>query len=98
MTDAPNPERRSSPAMWCLAIGVILMTASWFLGVGGVMAAAFSGGEPFAVGSGVFALVLMFLALAGGGLLALIGIVWIIVQVIADSRGGDEDRYKNVER
>jgi hypothetical protein len=98
MTETPNPERRSNAAMWCLSIGVALMVVSWFLGVGGVISAAASGGDPWVLGGGVFALALMALCLVGGGVLSLVGIVWIFVQVIADARGEDKDRYKNVER
>lgn len=72
------------------------MALAWFLGVGGVIAAALSGGDPAALAGGLAALLLLPLTAAVGGILALVGGVWIVVRVLADRR---DDKYsREVER
>jgi hypothetical protein len=98
-SDAPNPERRSNNALLCFCIGLGLAGLAYLLGVGAVIGAAFSGGDPAALAGGVFAAVALALALASGFMLMLVGGVWMLVRVIADQRGdAEEKRYRNVER
>jgi hypothetical protein len=98
--EAPNPERRSDAALLCLCIGLGLMILSWFLGFGGVLAAALSGGSPAAIAGGIGAFVGLVLAAVSGMLLSLVGVVWLIVRVIADQREDHaKERYsREVER
>lgn len=97
--DAPNPERRSNAAILCLCIGVALGVAAWFLGLGAILTAAASGGDPAALAGGVAALIGLALLGVSGAILSTAGVVWMIVQVIADQTGDkNESRYRNVER
>lgn len=99
MNDKPNPERRSDSALLCLGIGAGLVALSYFLGVGGVLTAAMTGGSPLGVAGGVAGAIAAVLGGVTGGVLILIGAVWIFIRVIADSREADKDeRYKDVER
>lgn len=94
-----NPEHRSTNALLCFCIGAALAFLAWFLGVGSVMAAAVSGGNPaIIVGSMISAIGLVVLVLCGFVLMA-VGGIWMVVQVIADQRGdASEKRYRDVER
>lgn len=94
-----NPEHRSTNALLCFCIGAALAFLSWFLGVGTVMAAAFSGGNPaVVVGSMISAIGLVVMTLIGVLLMG-VGAVWMFIQVIADQRGeASEKRYRDVER
>lgn len=97
--EAPNPERRSDAALLCLCIGVGLMALSWFFGIGGIMAAAFTGNEAALAATGLAALILIPIAGLCGFLIAAIGCVWLFVRVLADQAGDKEEkRYRNVER
>ncbi|MGE3251052.1 MAG: hypothetical protein AB7J28_04720 [Hyphomonadaceae bacterium] len=97
--EAPNPERRSNGAILCLCIGIGLGVLSWFLGLGAVIAAAASGGDPAALVGGFFAMIALALLGVSAGILSLIGVIWMIAQVISDQTGDKEEkRYRNVER
>ena len=97
--NAPNPERSSNAAIWLVCGGIGLATLSWFLGVGASMALALSGqSEPHVVVGAAFGAIGVMLLGTLGVLLVLIGGIWMLAQVIADQRGGDEARYRNVER
>lgn len=98
-SEAPNPERRTTNAILLFCIGAGLCILAWFLGVGSVIAAALAGGDPAMVVGGIFAAISLTLAIVVGGLLMLIGGIWMLVQVIADQRGeASEKRYRDVER
>lgn len=93
-----NPEHRSSSPMILFCTGAGLCTLAYFLGVGAIMGAAFTGGDPAVVAGGLLAAISLALAVVVGVVLMLIGGVWMIGQVIADQSGGDEKRYRDVER
>jgi hypothetical protein len=94
-----NPEHRSNNAILCFCIGAGLAALAWFLGVGSVMAAALSGGNPAVVVGSVFAALALVFAAGAGFVMMLVGGVWMIVQVIADQRSEpSEKRYRDVER
>jgi predicted ABC-type sugar transport system permease subunit len=97
--EGKNPEHRSNNAMLCFCLGAGLAIAAYVLGVGAVIGAAFSGGDPaIIVGSmlGAVGLVLMGIA---GFVMMIIGGVWMILRVIADQTGDrSEKRYRDVER
>jgi hypothetical protein len=96
--EAPNPERRSTNAMVCFCTGLGLLALSWLLGVGAAFTAAFTGGLA-GVAMGVAGAVALMLAACLGGLLMLVGLVWIVLRVIADqTRDEAKQRYKNVQR
>ena len=98
-SDKPNPERRSNNAMLCFCLGVGLCVASYFLGIGAVIGAAFSGGNPVGIAGSVFAAIALTMLAVAGFIMSLVGGVWMIVQVIADQRGdASEKRYRDVER
>ena len=98
-SDAPNPERRSNNALLCFCIGVGLCGLAYFLGIGAVMAAAFSGGDPTIVIGSLLGAIGIASAGIIGFIMTIIGGVWMLVRVVADQRGGDEEkRYRNVER
>ena len=83
--------------LFCTGAG--LCTLAYFLGVGAVIGALFTGGDPALVVGGLLAAIALGLATAVGLLLMLIGGVWMIGQVIADqSSGADEKRYRDIER
>jgi hypothetical protein len=94
-----NPEHRSTNAILCFCIGAALAFLAWFLGVGSVMAAALSGGDPaVVVGSMLAAIGLALLAFCGF-IMMVVGGVWMFIQVVADQRGeASEKRYRDVER
>jgi hypothetical protein len=94
-----NPEHRSSSAMLVFCTGAGLCALAYFLGIGAVIGAALTGGNPALVVGGLFAAIGLVLGTIGGLLLMLIGGVWMIGQVIADQSGGaEEKRYRDVER
>jgi hypothetical protein len=98
-SEGPNPERRTTNAILCFCIGAGLVTGAWILGFGAVLGAALSGGNPAVVVGGAIAAISLVLAAIVGGVLMLIGVVWMFVQVIADQRGeASEKRYRNIER
>jgi hypothetical protein len=98
--EAPrNPEHRSTNAILCFCIGAALAGGAWFLGVGTVMGAALSGGNPALVVGGAIAAIALVLASIAGGVLMLVGTIWMVIQVIADQTGAkSEKRYRDVER
>ena len=97
--EGPNPEHRSNNAILCFCIGAGLAALAWFMGVGSVMAAALSGGDPGLVVGGAIAAIGLVLASIAGGVLMLIGTIWMVIQVIADQTGEkSEKRYRDVER
>lgn len=94
-----NPEHRSSSPMILFCTGAGLCTLAYFLGVGTVIGAALSGGDPALVVGSVVAAIGLALSVVVGIVLMLIGGVWMIGQVIADQSGGaEEKRYRDVER
>jgi hypothetical protein len=98
--DAPrNPEYRSTNAILCFCIGAGLAGLAWFLGVGTVIGTAMSGGNGAVIAGGVIAAVALVLASIAGGVMMLIGAIWMVIQVIADQAGEkSEKRYRDVER
>ncbi len=93
-----NPERRSNNAILCFCLGAGLVGLAWLLGVGSAVSAALAGGIAGAAMGVIGALGLIF-ALTSGGVLMVIGGVWMIVRVIADQRGeASEKRYRDVQR
>lgn len=98
-SDAPNPERRSNNALLCFCIGVGLCALAYFLGIGAVIGAAFSGNDPALVIGSLLGAVALASAGVIGFLMIAIGSIWMLAQVIADQRGGaEEKRYRDVER
>jgi hypothetical protein len=97
--ETPNPERRSTGAIACFAVGAALTVLGWFLGVGGVMTTALSGGDAGLITGGIGMVIGLMMATALGIVLMLIGGVWMFAQVVADQRGEpSEKRYRDVER
>jgi hypothetical protein len=98
--EAPrNPEHRSTNAILCFCIGAALAGGAWFFGVGTVMGVAFTGGDPALAVGGIIAAIGLVLATIAGGVLMLVGTIWMVIQVIADQRGeASEKRYRDVER
>lgn len=83
--------------LFCTGAGLCLL--AYFLGVGTVIGAVLTGGDPAIVVGGLLAAIGLGLATVVGLLLMLIGGVWMIGQVIADQSGGaEEKRYRDVER
>lgn len=94
-----NPEHRSSNALLCFCIGAGLCGLAYVLGIGAVIGAALSGGDPAVVVGGLFAAIGIGLAGIAGFIMMLIGGVWMLLQVIADQSGdAEEKRYRDVER
>ncbi|MCX7357924.1 MAG: hypothetical protein NT015_07270 [Alphaproteobacteria bacterium] len=98
-SEGRNPEHRSSSPMILFCTGAGLCALAYFLGVGTVIGAALSGGDPALVVGSVVAAIGLALSVVVGIVLMLIGGVWMIGQVIADQSGGaEEKRYRDVER
>jgi len=94
-----NPEQRTTNAILCFCIGAGLAFLAWFLGVGTVIGAALSGGDPAVVVGGAIAAIGLVLAGVAGGALMFIGTIWMLIQVIADQTSEkSEKRYRDVER
>jgi len=95
--DAPNPERRSDAALICFCAGIALVALSWFFGMGGVLAGAISGSAPIAAAGAFSGILVLILGAVAGGVLTLVGAIWLVVRVIADQR--ESDKYsREVER
>lgn len=98
-SEGPNPERRTTNAILLFCIGAGLAGLAWFFGVGTVIGAAVSGGNPAVVVGGMVAAIGLVLASVVGGVLMLVGTIWMLIQVIADQRGEpSEKRYRDVQR
>lgn len=98
-SDQRNPEHRSNNAILCFCIGAGLAALAYFLGIGAVIGAAMSGGDPALVVGGLFAAIGIAFAGVSGAIMMLIGGAWMIIQVIADQSGdASEKRYRDVER
>ncbi|GIK50748.1 MAG: hypothetical protein KJZ75_15130 [Hyphomonadaceae bacterium] len=98
-SDRPNPEQRSNNAMLVFCAGAGLCILAYVLGVGAVIGAAFSGGDPAVVVGSVFGAVGVALMGVVGVLMLIVGGVWMIVRVIADQSGGaEEKRYRDIQR
>lgn len=94
-----NPEHRSNNAMLCFCLGAALCAGAYFLGVGAVLATAFSGGNPAIVAGGVIGAIGLVLMGVCGFVLMIVGGVWMVLRVIADQSGdANEKRYRDVER
>jgi hypothetical protein len=95
-----NPEQRSNGALWCLILGGGLMALAYALGVGAVLTALITNGDPVAIAGSIGMAIAVPLTLVVGLILAAVGGVWILIQVIVDSRGESQtDRYsRDVER
>jgi hypothetical protein len=92
----PSPERRSDSALLCFCIGIGLLGLTWLMGLGGVIALALAGNGAALIAGGMMTFLLIPLVAASGAILALIGGIWMIVRVVADSGG---DKYsKSVDR
>ncbi len=89
--EGQNPERRSTAALICLCVGGGLVWLAGFLGFGATLSAALQASAP---GAAVGLLLGAGIAAAGAGvlgfLLALVGGIWLVVQVIVDQTGKDQ--------
>lgn len=93
-----SPERRTDAPILCLCIGGGLMALGWFLGAAGAFSQLLST-QWSAIGTGgVMALLLLPFALLLGFGFAVVGGIWILVQVIADQTSARDPYSKNVER
>ncbi|MEZ5996548.1 MAG: hypothetical protein R3C25_12445 [Hyphomonadaceae bacterium] len=98
-SEGPNPERRSNNAILCFCIGVGAIALAQFLGMSAVIGAAIAGTDPAVAIGSVAAVIGVALLGVAGFVLAAIGGVWMLVQVIADQRGEPgEQRYRDIER
>lgn len=98
-SDAPNPERRSTNALLCFCIGAGLCIVAYVLGIGAVIGAAFSGGDPILIAGSLFSAIAIGAAGLFGSIMMVIGGIWMFIQVLADQSGGaEEKRYRDVER
>lgn len=86
-----NPERRSTAALICLCLGGGLLWLSGFLGFGAALSAALQASAP---GAAMGLLLGAGMAAVGAGLLgfvlAVVGAIWLVVQVIVDQTGKDQ--------
>jgi hypothetical protein len=88
-----NPEHRSTNAILCFCIGAVL---AGFTVIGAGLS---GGGDPAILIGGAIAAIALVLASVVGGVLMLIGTIWMVIQVIADQTGErSEKRYRDVER
>jgi membrane protein implicated in regulation of membrane protease activity len=92
-----NPEQRSNSALLCFCIGAGLIGASWLMGLGGVLTLAVAGNGAALAAGGLMTLLLIPLVAACGAILILVGGIWMIVRVVADSQAGDK-YSKTVQR
>jgi hypothetical protein len=98
-SEGRNPEHRSNNAMLCFCIGAGLCGLAYVLGVGAVLGAVFSGGNPAVVVGGLLAAIGITLAGVVGLVMMVIGGVWMIARVVADQTGdASEKRYRDIER
>ena len=98
-SDAPNPERRSNNALLCFCIGVGLCILAYVLGIGAVIGAAVSGGDPVMMAGSLISMIAIGASGLVGFVLLVIGGVWMILRVVADQSGGaEEKRYRDVQR
>jgi hypothetical protein len=98
-SDGKNPEHRSNNAMLCFCLGVGLVGFAYFLGIGAVLGAALSGGDPAVVAGSAIGAIGLALMGVSGFVLMLVGGAWMIARVIADQRSDEsEKRYRDVER
>lgn len=98
-SEGPNPEHRSNNALLCFCLGAGLAGLAYFLGIGTIIGAAFTGGDPASVAGGIIAMMGLALLGVSGFVLMLVGSLWMILRVIADQRGDAlEKRYRDVER
>ncbi len=94
-----NPESRSNNAMLCFCLGAGLAALAYFLGIGAVIGAALSGGDPVSIAGSVVAAIGLALLGVSGFVLMAVGGVWMVVRVIADQAGdASEKRYRNIDR
>jgi hypothetical protein len=94
-----NLEHRSNNALLCFCIGAGLCGLAYVLGIGAVIGAAMSGGDPAAVVGGLFAAIGIGLAGFAGFIMMAVGGVWMLVRVVADQTdNAEEKRYRDVER
>lgn len=99
MNPSNPPEHRSNNAMLCFCFGIGLCALAYFLGIGAVIGAALSGGDPAAIVGGILAAVGLALLGVAGFIMMVVGGIWMLVQVIADQRGDvEEQRYRDVDR
>lgn len=97
--NAPNPERRSNNAMLVFCFGAGLCILAYVLGIGAIFGAAFGGGDPAIVFSTLLGGIGVVLVGIVGFVTAIIGGIWMFAQVVADQTGGGEEkRYRDVER
>lgn len=97
--ESRNLEHRSNNALLCFCIGAAMCIAAYVLGIGAVLGAALSGGDPAMIAGGLLAALGLALLGVSGFVLLLVGGVWMFFQVLADQRGGSEEkRYRNVDR
>jgi membrane protein implicated in regulation of membrane protease activity len=99
LPEPKNPEHRANNAILCFCLGLALAGGAYFFGVGAIMAAALSGGDPVAVVGSVFVAIALTLLAICGFVLMLVGGVWMVLRVIADQRNeASEKRYRDVQR
>jgi len=97
--ETPNPEQRSNNAMLCFCLGAGIAGLSYVLGIGAVLSAAVSGGDPAAIAGGVIAAIGVALLGVSGFVLMAVGGVWMVVRVVADQTGDtSERRYRKIDR
>lgn len=97
--ETPNPEQRSNNSLLCFCLGIGLTGLAYFLGIGAVIGAAFSGGDPAVLVGGLFAVIGLALLGVSGFVLMAVGGIWMLGRVIADQRGEpSEKRYRDVNR
>lgn len=98
-SERPNPEQRSNNAMLVFCAGAGLCILAYVLGIGAVIGAAVSGGDPAVVIGSVFGAIGVALMGVVGVLMLIVGGVWMTVRVIADqSSGAEEQRYRDIQR
>lgn len=98
-SNPPNPEHRSTNALLCFCLGFGLSALAYFLGIGAVITAALSGGDPALVVGSMFAAIGLALLGVSGFILMAIGGIWMVIRVIADQTGDkSEKRYRDVNR